>query len=241
MEYVRKLGAKTLAFIALVVLQSAVLLVAKAAAKRDSSGFQFSPPAAIAIAEVVKCILAIIALLRDSSVGSFSGIRDAIAKHVTWKEYAVFVTLAGFYATNNSITFVASRIADPGSIILAKSTTPFLVAVSLWLLYNRMVPPLAWVCVMLHSIGLILVQVDACSGAAVLPPEAYIVLSIALGITTVTSVINAEVCAACIWAAGFAYGWRVAVGVVTPAHWPPTPSPLPANLAARTHLHLLLP
>jgi hypothetical protein len=119
-------GQKGVAFFVLVVLQCLLLIVVKLAANEakdthSSTAFRFSPPAALAVAELLKLLMSAAAILRaeelkTNGIVDVRRLRTMFSHHVNLRLCITYGSLGLAYAFNNDITFVLSTMADPGSI-----------------------------------------------------------------------------------------------------------------------------
>ncbi|KAJ1453297.1 nucleotide-sugar transporter-domain-containing protein [Pelagophyceae sp. CCMP2097] len=179
-------AVKVGAFAMLVALQTTAILLFKAC--QVTGQYTFSPAASICITEMLKFCLSASFHSRyvksSEAIGWFDG--------VTPRVVANYAGLALLYTVNNYITFRVHLIADPGSYTLGKSVTPYLVAIMLRCIGQRL-HELQWICIIVQCCSIAITQYEPCAAATVLPREAYLLIGLSACITATCGVWNQQV------------------------------------------------
>jgi Nucleotide-sugar transporter len=169
---------------------SAVQVFAGVVLKTAQSGgvYAFSPQSSLFMSETVKMSLSAFYLVRDAE-----GARRARANFVGESNARLVLHmggLAGVYAWNNALAFWLFARADPGSIMLTKSTSAIVSAVMLYFVRGFVLTPQRWLVLAVQVLGLITAQYDACKGSAVYGPAVYAVLLLTLLNSNIANVWN---------------------------------------------------
>lgn len=109
------------------------------------------------------------------------------------KRYRLILTiffLALLYAINNNLAFSLFTMADPATIALFKSVTSFMTALLMYFALKRPIIRIQWFAILFQCLGLVVFQYDPCQGSTIYPMATYLLLAVAVGITTTTSVTN---------------------------------------------------
>ena len=101
--------------------------------------------------------------------------------------------LATLYAINNNLTFYIYTMSDPATFSLFKSMTSFTTALVMYFFLSRPIHRGQWFAVVFQCAGLVVFQYDPCKGSPLYPALVYGLLTIAVAITTVSSVWNDHV------------------------------------------------
>jgi len=178
-------GTQIGSFAVLVCVQSCAILLFKLC--QVGGVYSFSPASCVAMTEACKLALAVSLHSRhvQATGGSyFEGVSPRICAH--------YFFLAILYTVNNQLTFFSLEIVDPGTFTLAKSLAPYIVALMLRVLGQRL-NELQWVCVLLQCICIAVSQYDACKARGLVPMHGYMLVAVATCITAVSSVWNQKV------------------------------------------------
>lgn len=178
-------GLQIGSFLVLVCVQAGALLLFRIC--QTSGAYEFSPASSVALTEACKLVLAVSLHARHVRATG-----DALLEHLSPRIVAHYLGLALCYTVNNQLTFYCLQAVDPGSFGLGKSLAPYLVAVMLRST-GQVLNELQWVCILLQCICIAITQYDACKSAALLSPNAYAMLGVAVAITAATSVWNQKV------------------------------------------------
>ena len=170
-------------FFVLVGIQATAILLFKLC--QEEGVYSFSPASSIAITEFTKFCMA--AILHYRAVG-----KDQFFDGLTRRIIASYALLALLYTTNNYITFYVHLVADPGTYTLGKSVTPYLVALLLRALGDRL-HSLQWMCIMIQCCGIAITQYDPCAAASLLPYSTYGLIAFSACITATCGVMNQKV------------------------------------------------
>jgi len=176
--YAKQLGA----FVTLVIVQATAILLFKLC--QQNGKYTFNPASSVALTEVCKLVLAF--SLHYQYVQSS---KKPFWEHVSPRIILHYVGLSTLYTINNQLSFYCLEVADPGSMALGKSVSPYLCALLLRL-NGQMLHALQWVCVIVQCCAIAIVQYDACKGTGFLPMNAYYMIGTATSITAITSVWN---------------------------------------------------
>uniref|UniRef100_A0A7S2DQJ9 Sugar phosphate transporter domain-containing protein n=1 Tax=Haptolina brevifila TaxID=156173 RepID=A0A7S2DQJ9_9EUKA len=176
--YVKQLGA----FVTLVIVQATAILLFKLC--QQNGKYTFNPASSVALTEICKLALAFCLhyqYVQSSKKPFWENVSPRIVLH--------YLGLSTLYTLNNQLSFYCLEIADPGSMALGKSISPYLCALLLRL-NGQMLHALQWVCVIVQCCAIAIVQYDACRGTGFLPMKAYYMIGLATSITAITSVWN---------------------------------------------------
>jgi len=169
-------------FVSLVGVQSTAILLYKMC--QVEGKYSFSPASNVAMTEFCKLALAL-ALhyihIRRSGKGWWDGVSSRIVVH--------YFLLSLLYTVNNQLSFYVLLVADPGSLALGKSVSPYLCALLLRVNGQHIIP-LQWVCIIIQCCTIAIIQYDVCKEAGMLSGQAYLLIGAATSITAVTSVWN---------------------------------------------------
>ena len=171
------------AFFALVFIQATAILLFKLC--QEEGVYTFSPASCIAITEFTKLCLA--TTMHYRAVG-----KDAFFEGLDPRVALNYAGLALLYTTNNYITFHVHLVADPGTYTLGKSVTPYLVALLLRALGDRL-HELQWLCIIIQCCGIAVTQYDPCADASLLPLSTYGLIAFSACITATCGVWNQKV------------------------------------------------
>lgn len=145
--------------------------------------YQFSPPVAIFCSEVLKLFISAALAQRTQDVPS-----SLITVN---KKFVVHsAVLAFLYAVNNQLSFAVFQLADPASVNLLKSTNSFVTGILLFFVLGRSIQNVQWLAIAFQVCGLINMQWNSCSGGSLLPGYLYLLLSLSVFITGISSVFN---------------------------------------------------
>lgn len=201
------------AFFGLTFIQIAIGVVYKFSLNAQGS-YSYSTASAIALAEFIKASMSLTFHLSSSS-----SLREAWDSAKACLNYRMVLQLfgyvllsypyplltnnnivmahinrlAGLYCTNNQLTFLSYKAADPASFQLFKSWAAFFTAIILWSFGARIITQLQWTAILLQVCGLMIVQYDACKESLLLPLYVYGLFLLATSITAITSVWNERV------------------------------------------------
>ena len=148
-----------LSFVALVTIQTLSQLLFKAA--QVGNQYTFNPAGQMVLAELVKLFISLAMVLRTGGGGTLKGKGGGggsglmvIYRMPLFLRMGYFF-LAAAYAANNQLTFVILRMANPGLLSLAKSSTPLLIAACSAIVFNERLSRLQWQCVVLRVCGMV--------------------------------------------------------------------------------------
>ena len=149
--------------------------------------YTFSPASSVALTELCKLTLAL-------SLHALGGARtvEAWREGVDRRVMLHYAGLSAAYTFNNQMAFYILRVADPGSLALAKSTAPYLVAMMLRC-SGQQINELQYVAIITTCLAIGVVQYDVCKGGGVLPARVYAMMGISTLVTAGTSVWNQQV------------------------------------------------
>jgi UDP-sugar transporter A1/2/3 len=181
----RHMSLQVSSFLALVTLQTTAILLFKLC--QVHGAYTFSPASSIAMTEALKFVIA--SVLHTRHVG---GTGEPWGRGISRAIVLNYAGLSLLYTINNYITFEVHTIADPGSYTLGKSVTPYLVALMLRALGDKL-HALQWVCIILQCGCLIVAQYDPCKGVGAIPGRAYLLIAISTCITATCGVWNQKV------------------------------------------------
>ena len=134
-----------LSFAALVVIQTSSNLLFKAAQVNNT--YTFNPAGSMVLAELAKLAISIAMVMRTEQGGLlrsrpgkagssvFGGLGNIFRMPLFLLLGYFFLAFA--YAANNQLTFVILRVANPGLLSLAKSSTPLLIAAVSAVVFNE--------------------------------------------------------------------------------------------------------
>jgi len=169
-------------FFALVFVQSTAILLYKLC--QVDGKYEFSPASNVAMTEICKLCLATMLhwqYCRREAKAWWSGVNPKIIIH--------YCLLSLLYTVNNQLSFYVLLVADPGSMALGKSISPYMCAALLRFSGQR-INKLQWVCIVVQCCAIAIVQYDVCKNAGILSTQAYTLIAAATSITAVTSVWN---------------------------------------------------
>lgn len=189
------------AFGVLVAVQTSVALLFKLG--QSGGSYTFSPASAQTTAEVLKLLLSLLLLTRQTlaaeaqSAGttdeahgrragaavlplraarSLRSLAPLLTRRLLWNKAGLSV----LYCFNNQLAFALFRWADAASITLIKSASSIVSALLLWALLSRPIAPLQWHAIALQVLGLFIVQYDSCKGAPLLSLSTYAALLLSM-------------------------------------------------------------
>ena len=173
------------AFCVLVATMTVAMLLFKLC--QVGGAYTFSPASSVALTELCKLSLAL-------SLHALSGARSAEqwSEGVDVRVLLHYVGLSAAYTFNNQMAFYILGVADPGSLALAKSMAPYLVALMLRCTGQR-INELQYVAIITTCLAIGIVQYDVCRGSGVLPLRVYAMMAVATLVTATTSVWNQKV------------------------------------------------
>lgn len=177
-QYAKQLGA----YGVLVVVQTFALLLYKLC--QQNGTYTFNPASSVALTEICKLLISLSLHAHHTYTR-----RSPLFENVNAQIVLHYIGLSTLYTINNQLTFHCMEFADPGSIVLGKSTTPYLCAVILRFTGMRM-NELHWVCIIIQCCAIAIVQYDACQSVGILPTKAYGLIAASICITAITSVWN---------------------------------------------------
>jgi len=165
--------------------------------------YAYNPASAIAMAEGAKFAMAFAAHCRTKAPGAPPLPRAPLSV------LGSYLLLAAAYCANNQLTFVILRVADPGTLTLAKSSTPLLTALLQWAGFGTPINGLQWACIVIQMCALAVVLHEPCAcvdggggggggggGAAQCgggyPPSTFATMAVACLISAGTSAFNAR-------------------------------------------------
>ncbi|KAJ3093250.1 hypothetical protein HDU96_002455 [Phlyctochytrium bullatum] len=208
-------GPSLLAFAALVAIQVTVSLVYKSAG--NSGGYKFSQSSALAMSELVKCLLSYLFLLASlsgpngksdradlelpltseyTSLGKPRSVMERAAytnayikSHFNKSLIPTVATLAAMYAMNNQLAFFLFLLVDPGTISLMKTGSTICSAIILKL-FGRTVTELQWIALILQFLGIIVSQYNPSAGGSTYPLSSYSLLLLSVSITALCGCVN---------------------------------------------------
>lgn len=178
-------GQQCASFCVLVSTMTVAMLLFKLC--QVGGAYTFSPASSVALTELSKLALAL-------GLHALSGARTAEA----WREgvdrrvLLHYVGLSAAYTFNNQMAFYILRVADPGSLALAKSTAPYLVALMLRC-SGQTINELQYIAIITTCLAIGVVQYDVCKGGGVLPTRVYAMMAVSTLVTAGTSVWNQQV------------------------------------------------
>jgi hypothetical protein len=159
-----------LSFVALVTIQTLSQLLFKAA--QVGNQYTFNPAGQMVLAELVKLFISLAMVLRTERGGTLKGKGGGggsglmvIYRMPLFLRMGYFF-LAAAYAANNQLTFVILRMANPGLLSLAKSSTPLLIAACSAIVFNERLSRLQWQCVVLLVCGLVTIFASRSSSSS---------------------------------------------------------------------------
>ncbi|KAI3659719.1 hypothetical protein MP638_005193 [Amoeboaphelidium occidentale] len=196
--------------VALVVIHTSINIVYKSS--QIGGLYTFSPAGSLVASELCKFLLSLVLLLRFSSKEE----QDALWGLISMKSSASskpsllptsgstnqanpesigstllkVLVLAGLYAINNNLAFYLFSLSDPATITLFKSISAFSTALALYFALGRPITKIQWFAVMFQCSGLVVFQYNPCKGVPLYDSTTYLLLLLAVCITTVTSVWN---------------------------------------------------
>lgn len=180
------LHTKVLALVGL----SGVQIFAGVVLKLAQSGgkYAFSPQSSLVMSETVKMMLSLFYLVRDTK--STGRAHAAIRSETSPKLVFHMGALAAIYAWNNTLAFWLFARADPGSIMLTKSTSMIVSAIMLYFVRGFVLSNTRWLLLVVQVMGLITAQYDSCTGTSVYPWHIYGVMLLTLFNSNLANVWN---------------------------------------------------
>jgi hypothetical protein len=198
-----------LSALALVLIHSSIHIAFKIS-QVQGGGYAYSASGSLVVSELVKLCLSIAGMLRFDSAQElavfwsyFSFKPDNLLPVSTSETDANVETkkggirliasvfgLAGLYALNNNLTFFIYTMSDPATFSLLKSMSSFTTALAMYFLLSRPIYRAQWFAVLFQCAGLIVFQYDPCEGTPLYSVFVYLLLGVAISITTISSVWN---------------------------------------------------
>jgi len=132
-------------------------------AQNEHGKFEFSPAAAICIAEVIKMALSFLFICVESG-GSVAAATRKIAGEVSGKFLLLIAVLALMYCYNNQMHFFLLTFIDPGTVFLSRAGATLLVASLQHFFLQRFFSGFQWRMMGVQLVGMVIRILDTNSG-----------------------------------------------------------------------------
>jgi drug/metabolite transporter (DMT)-like permease len=177
---------------ALVVVQVSVGTTYRAS-QAAGRVYTFSTLSSIALAEVLKLVLAVILhyatdASADGKASSFLG----SLRHSRTETVALLLALSVGYALNNQMFFRLVQMADPGTVFLLKACGVVFVAVLERLIFGKRKTRNEWVALGHEMLGMIVMQYDDCANRPDYNPLVYALICVSCVLTALCTTVNAN-------------------------------------------------
>lgn len=186
---VSSISTKILALFGLCAVQVFAGVVLKLA--QSGGKYEFSPQSSLVMSETVKLLLSSMYLIRESKGAAPA--RAALRSESSSQLVSHMAALAAIYAWNNALAFWLFARADPGAIMLTKSTSTIVSAIMLYFMRGFTLTLQRWMLLLLQVLGLITAQYDSCKGSGVYAAHIYAVMLLTLVNSNVANVWNEHV------------------------------------------------
>ncbi|KAH9598789.1 Nucleotide-sugar transporter [Trypanosoma melophagium] len=193
---------KLISFVALTLVSTAVGVTMKLS--QTGGKYSYSPASVIVLTELYKLIITLfivwhIVITREELPPSSSSssvisqmihiLTDNISKDLIWSEFF----LALVYTFVNIVTFPIFTFMSASLFFLLKASSPIVTAIILRFVSDRHISKLRWFAITIQCLGLLVTQVNFCTGTTIITPMGYLLTAANVASSCLAGVYNENI------------------------------------------------